>query len=62
MVSWVKDKDGKVKETYNKNPILNTRAYDIMFPDRAVCQYAANIIAENIYTLKLIQTDTILFS
>ena len=38
------------KVTYNKNPILDTRVYDVMFPDGAVCQYAANIIAENMYS------------
>ena len=50
VVSQVKDKDGKVKGTYNKNPIPDTRVYDVMFPDWAVCQYAANIIAENMYS------------
>ena len=50
VVSWVKDKNGKLKGTYNKNPILNTRVYDVMFPDGAVSQYAANIIADNMYS------------
>ena len=50
VVSRVKNKDGKVKGTYNKNPILDTRVYDVMFPDGAVCQYGANIIAENMYS------------
>ena len=45
MVSRVNDKDEKVKGTYNKNPILDTRVYNVMFPDEAVCHYAANIIA-----------------
>ena len=49
MVSRVKDKDVKLKGNYNKNPILDTRVYDVMFLDGAVCQYAANIIAENMY-------------
>ena len=40
VVSWVKDKDGKVRGKYNNNPILYTRVYDVMFPDGAVCQYA----------------------
>ena len=47
LVSRVKYKDGKLKVTYNKNPILDTRVYDVMFPDGAVCQYAENFIAEN---------------
>ena len=50
MVSRVKDKDGKVKGTYNKNPKLDTRVYDVMFPYGAVFQYVANIIAENMYS------------
>ena len=50
MVSRVKDKNGKVKGTYNKNPILDTRVYNFMFPDGSVCQYAKNIIAENMYS------------
>ena len=49
VVSRVKYKNGKVKGTYNKNTILDTRVYIFMFTDGAVCQYAANIIAENIY-------------
>ena len=50
VVSWVKYKNETVKGTYSKNPILYTRVYDVMFPDGAVCQYAANIIAENMYS------------
>ena len=50
MVSRIKDKNGKIKGTYNNNPILNTRVYGVMFPDVAGCQYAANIIADNIYS------------
>ena len=50
VVSWVKDKDGKVRGKYNNNPILYTRVYDVMFPDGAVCQYAEKIIADNMYS------------
>ena len=50
VVSWVKDKNGKVKGTCNKNLILDTRVYDVMFPDGTVCQYAANIISDNMYS------------
>ena len=32
------------------NPIINTRVYDMMFPDGSIQQYAANLIAENIYS------------
>ena len=61
VVSWVKDKYVKVKGTYNKNPILDTRVYDVMFPDGAVFQYA-EILLQRICTLNLIPTATILFS
>ena len=50
VVSCIKNNYVKVKGTYNKNPILDTRLYDVMFPDGTVCQYAANIIAENMYS------------
>ena len=50
VVSWVKDKNGKVKGTYNNNPILDTRVYNVMSPDCAVFQYAENIIVENMYS------------
>ena len=49
VVSRVKDNNGKLKGTYNKNPILDTRAYNVMFPDGAVFQYVENIIAENMF-------------
>ena len=32
-VSWVKYQNGKVMWTYNNNPILDTRVYNVMFPD-----------------------------
>ena len=45
----VQDKYVKVKGTYNKNPIIDTRVCDVMFLDGAVCQYAENIIADSMY-------------
>ena len=50
VVSRVKDKNGKVKFFYNNNFILDTRVYEVIFPDGVVSQYAENIIAENIYS------------
>ena len=35
---------------FNHNPILNTNVYDIIFPDRAVCQCAKNTISDNIHS------------
>lgn len=44
-----KDIDGNIIGTYDHNPILNTMIYDVEFPDGAVREYSANVIAENIY-------------
>jgi len=45
----VTNENGVAIGTYNQNPILDTRVYEVMFPDGATQQYAANVIAENIY-------------
>lgn len=39
---------------YNKTPILDTRIYEATFPDGHTAEYAANIIAECLYS----QTDS----
>ena len=44
------NEDGEVHGEFDNNPILNTILYDIEFPDGATKQYAANIIAENMYS------------
>lgn len=41
------DEDGRLRGTANTNPILDTRIYDVEFPDGSVAPFAANIIAEN---------------
>ena len=46
-ISFV-DNNGKLVGTFDENPVLNSMIYDVQFPDGAVKQYAANIIAENI--------------
>ena len=43
------DDAGELVGTYSDNPMLNTCTYDVMFPDGEVKQYAANIIAENLF-------------
>jgi len=53
-----KDKHGKVTGTYDDNPLVNTMVYDVEFPDGAIREYAANVIAENMYA----QVDTDGFS
>ena len=42
--------DGVPIGTYDSNPILNTRIYDVMFPDGSIQQYSANVIAENLFS------------
>ena len=48
VIRRVVDSDGRVHGTFNENPILNTLVYEVEFPDGAVKEYAANVIAENI--------------
>jgi len=50
VIGQAKDTDGNVKGRYDTNPILNTRVYDVIFPDGSVQAYGANIIAENLYS------------
>ena len=45
-----RDNDGKLTGVASDNPITDSRIYDVMFDDGTVKQYAANIIAENIYS------------
>ena len=49
VVGRVLSKDGLAIGSYNKNPVLDTRVYEVMFPDRNTQQYSANLIAEAIY-------------
>mmetsp|Transcript_1849 Transcript_1849/g.3781 ORF Transcript_1849/g.3781 Transcript_1849/m.3781 type:complete len:250 (-) Transcript_1849:1930-2679(-) len=44
------DEQGNVVGNYHANPVLDTRVYDVLFPDGAVKQYAANIIAKHMYS------------
>ena len=41
--------EGNPIGTYDPNPMINTRVYDVMFPDGAIQQYSANLIVENLY-------------
>ena len=43
-----KDKDGKPMGTFHEDKYLDSRIYDVLFPDGTTTQYAANILAENI--------------
>ncbi len=44
-----KDADGNIVGTYHDDPMLNSLVYDVEFPDGQVKEYAANVIAENMY-------------
>ena len=50
VVDRTKNQYGRVIGYHNPNPILDTRIYDVMFPDDSILQYAANIIAEHMYS------------
>ena len=44
---WKHDLDGNPVGSANCNPILDTRCYEVKFPDGKVADFMANIIAEN---------------
>ena len=45
-----KSDDGRILGMYDDNPMLNTLLYDVQFPDGTIKEYAANIIAENMFS------------
>ena len=45
----VRTVDGNIKGTAHANPILDTREYQVEFPDGDVASYTANQIAENMW-------------
>ena len=49
-----RDHEDQVQGTRNKNPILDTRTYDVEFPSGEEAEYSANVIAQNMYA----QCDT----
>ena len=44
-----RDADGELIGTANQNPILDTRSYEVEFPNGEHAEFSANIIAENMY-------------
>ena len=46
----VKNNDGKYIGKYDKNPILDTRMFNVEFPDGSISEYDANTVRENIYS------------
>ncbi|KAI2505177.1 Reverse transcriptase (RNA-dependent DNA polymerase) [Fragilaria crotonensis] len=43
--------DGSVVGRANPNPILDTRTYEVEFPDGQIAEMAANVIAQNMYAM-----------
>lgn len=41
--------EGATIGTYDDNPMINSMVYDVQFPDGQIKEYAANIIAQNMY-------------
>ena len=50
VVGVIRNNEGQIIGEFIHNPILNTKVYEVMFPDGAVHQYAAKTIAENIHS------------
>jgi hypothetical protein len=51
VVGRKKGNDGNPIGLANSNPILDTREYEVEFPDGSLDTYTANVIAENLYAL-----------
>jgi hypothetical protein len=49
VISRERDGEGNLIGRQNATPIMDTRIYDVQFPDGHVEAYSANVIAENIY-------------
>jgi hypothetical protein len=48
--NWVKDKDGRPVGKRNANPLLDTREYEVKFPNGSIDALQVNIIAENMFS------------
>jgi hypothetical protein len=46
----MRDHNGRPIGRRNPNPLMDTREYEVVFPDGSLGSYMANIIAENIYS------------
>ena len=44
-----RDAEGELFGTRNSNPILDTRSYEVEFPDGDDAEFNANVIAENMF-------------
>jgi hypothetical protein len=50
VVGGMHGRDGNSLGMRHSNPILDTREYQVEFPDGSTAAYAANVIAENLYS------------
>ena len=50
VVKCVTDKVGNPIGNFQINPLLDTRVYEVMFGDGSKQQFAANVIAENLWS------------
>ena len=46
-----RNNDGELTGTCNTNPILDTRTYEVEFPDGELKTYSANVITENMISM-----------
>ena len=44
-----RDEDGSLLKRKDENPILSAAVYDLAFPDGVIKQYAAKVIADNMF-------------
>ena len=51
VVGRKRDHEGNLIGKHNPYPILDTRVYEVEFPDGSEASYAANVIAENMYAM-----------
>ena len=54
VIGLARNEDGSAIGMHDDNPMLNTLVYDVEFPGGTIKEYAANVIAENLYS----QVDT----
>lgn len=46
-----RNNDGMLVGRANPNPILDTRVFEVVFPDGHIAEYATNVIAENMFAM-----------
>ena len=49
VTQWARDQDGNLIGTSNRVPILDTRLYEVEFPDCRIAEFSVNAITEHMY-------------